>query len=141
MRASFLHRFQPLPAQLVDPALQVTQHGPFIGVVPQLRKALLEEIGFENAPIQSKQGVQLTPLAAIQVEPAGQVQPALAPQQIPRCPSFAEELSPPHFIHRLAGMLQDVKLVVDDPARRHPLFQALSERFPLVHTSRSNRLR
>jgi len=41
----------------------------FVGVVPQLREALLEEIGFENAPVQSKQGVQLTPLAAIQVEP------------------------------------------------------------------------
>src|SRR5260370_19100719 len=42
--------------------------------------------------------------------------------------SFAEELSPPHFVHRLAGMLQNVKLVVDDPALRHPLFQALPVR-------------
>jgi len=78
MRARFLHRFQSLPAQLVDP-LQVTQHGSFVGVIPQLRKALLEEIGFENGPVQSKQGVQLASLATVQVEPAGQEEPALAP--------------------------------------------------------------
>jgi len=75
----------------------------------------------------------------VQVEPAGQKQPALAPYQISRRTSFAEELSPPHFVHRLAGMLQNVKLVVHDPALGHPLLQALPERFPHVHTSRSNR--
>ena len=31
-----------------------------------MREALLKKIGFENPPVQSKQGVQLTPLAAIQ---------------------------------------------------------------------------
>ena len=37
-----------LQQQIVhDPALQVTQHGPFVGVILQLREALLEEIGFE----------------------------------------------------------------------------------------------
>src|SRR5271157_3286953 len=30
-----LHGFEPLPAQLVDPALQVAQHGSLIGVAPQ----------------------------------------------------------------------------------------------------------
>src|ERR1700679_2742359 len=89
-----------------------------------MREALLKKVGFENAPVQSKQGVQLTPLAAI---------------QIPCRSSFAEELGPPHFVHRLAGMLQNVKLVVDDPALRHPLLQALPERFPHVDTRRSNR--
>src|SRR5260370_30197873 len=83
--------------------------------------------------------MQLTPLAAIQFEPAAQKQPAFASPQTPRRPSFAEELSPPHFIHRLAGMLQNVKLVVHDSIFRHPLLQALPERFPHVHTSGSNR--
>src|ERR1700758_5235695 len=78
-------------------------------------------------------------LATIQVEPAAQKQPALAAHQVPRRASFTEEFSPPYFVHRLAGMLQDVKLVVDDPALRHPLLQALPERFPHVHTRRSNR--
>src|SRR5258707_15282097 len=104
-----------------------------------MRQALLKKIGFENAPVQGKQGVQLTPLAAIQMEPTGQKQPALPPYQIPCCPSFAEELGPPHFVHRLACMLQNVKLVVDDPALRHPLFQALPKRFPHVHTRCSYR--
>src|SRR5580700_8491050 len=104
-----------------------------------MREAFLQEIGFENAPVQSKQRVQLTPLAAIQVEPTAQKQPALPPYQIPCCSSFAEELGPPHFVHRLAGMLQNVKLVVDDPALRHPLLQALPKRFPHVHARGSNR--
>src|ERR1700689_2663576 len=84
-----------------------------------MREALLKKVGFENPPVQSKQGVQLTPLAAIQIEATGQKQPALSPYQIPCCSSFAEEVGPPHFVHRLAGMLQRVKLGVDDPALRH----------------------
>src|ERR1700691_2927711 len=135
----FLHGFQPLPAQLVDPFLQIIQHGSFVAVIPQMREALLQQVGFENAPVQSKQGVQLAPLAAIQIEPTAQKQPTLASYQIPRGSSFAEELCPPHFVHRLAGMLQNMKLVVDDPALRHPLLEALSKRFPHVHTRRSNR--
>src|SRR5260370_26622401 len=104
-----------------------------------MREALLQQIGFENAPVQSRECVQLTPLATIQVEPSGQKQQALPPSQIPCCPSFAEKLSPPHLLHRSARMLQNVKLVVDDPALRNPLFQALAKRFPHVHTRRSNR--
>src|SRR5258708_726116 len=104
-----------------------------------MREALLQQIGFENAPVQSKECVQLTPLATIQVEPTGQKQPALPPYQIPSCSSFAEELSPPHFAHRSARTLHNVKLVVNDPALRHPLFQPLPNRFPCVHTRRSNR--
>src|ERR1700683_2147449 len=107
----FLHGFQPLPAQLVDPFLQITQHGSFVAVIPQVREALLQQVGFENAPVQSKQSVQLTPLAAVQIEPTAQKQPALPSYQIPRGSSFAEELCPP------AGMLQNVKLVVHNPAR------------------------
>src|SRR5580658_3180262 len=84
-----------------------------------MREALLKKVGFENPPVQSKQGVQLTPLAAIQMEPTGHKQPALPPYQIPCCSSSAEELGPPHFVHRSAGMLQNVKLVVHDPALRH----------------------
>src|ERR1700723_4069240 len=139
MPASFSMGFSRCPAQLVDPFLQITQHGSFVAVIPQVREALRKKIGFENAPVQSEQRVQLTPLAAIQVEPTAQKQPALPPYQIPRSSSFAEELSPPHFVHRLAGMLQNVKLVVHDPALRHPLFQALPKRFPHVHTRGSNR--
>src|ERR1700677_4020956 len=112
----FLHGFQPLPAQLVDPFLQIIQHGSFVAVIPQMREALLQQVGFENAPVQSKQGVQLAPLAAIQIEPTAQKQPTLASYQIPRGSSFAEELCPPHFVHRLAGMLQNMKLVVDYPS-------------------------
>src|SRR5258708_35845505 len=107
--------------------------------MPQRRETVLKQIGFEMGPFKSKWGVQLTPLATIQVEPTGQKQPALPPYQIPCCSSFAEGLSPRDFVHRSARMLQNVKLVVDDPALRHPLFQALAKRFPHVHTRRSNR--
>src|SRR5215469_12219630 len=72
------------------------------------------------------------------MEPAGQQQPALAPYQIPRGTSFTKELSSPHFVHRLAGMLQNVKLVVNDPALRYPLLQALPERFPHIHAGSAN---
>src|ERR1700677_1463863 len=89
--------------------------------------------------VDSKLSIQLVSLPAVQVEPVGQKQSALASYQIPCRSTLAEELGPPHFVHRLAGMLQNVKLVIDDPALRHPLLQALPERFPHVHTRRSNR--
>src|SRR6266478_5507690 len=37
-----LHRLEPLPAQLVNPALEITQHGSLIGVVPESIQALLQ---------------------------------------------------------------------------------------------------
>src|SRR3984957_5113026 len=104
-----------------------------------MRQALLQEVRFEQAPVQNKQSVQLTPLATIQIEPTGQKQPALPTSQIPCDSSFGEKPTPPHFVHRSARMLQNVKLVVHDPALWHPLFQAFLERFPHVHTGRSNR--
>src|SRR3984893_15330733 len=55
-------------------------------------------------------------------------------QRFPRTRSRAA----PHFVHRLVRRLQNVKLVVHDPALWHPRLQALPERFPHVHTSRSN---
>jgi hypothetical protein len=93
----------------------------------------------ESAPVQGKQAVQMVALATVQAEPTGQKQPALAPYQISRSSSFAEELGSPHLIRRLAGMLQNVRPVVDDPALWHPLLQTLSEWFPHVQTSGSNR--
>src|ERR1700723_4258684 len=93
MPASFSMGFSRCPAQLVDPFLQITQHGSFVAVIPQAREALLQQVGFENAPVQSKQGVQLTPLAAVQIEPTAQKQPALPPYQISRSSSFAEDFS------------------------------------------------
>jgi hypothetical protein len=58
--------------------------------------------------VQSKQGVQLSPLAAIQVEPIPKEQPALAPYQIPRGTSPAKELGSPPLIGGLPRMLQNV---------------------------------
>src|ERR1700733_10246882 len=69
-----------------------------------MREALLQEVRFENAPVQSKQCVQLSPLATIQIEPARQKQPALPTYQIPCGSSLPEELSSPHFVYRSASI-------------------------------------
>jgi len=39
--SEILKRCQPLPSQLIDPALQVPQHGSFIAVGPQPLQAFL----------------------------------------------------------------------------------------------------
>jgi hypothetical protein len=89
--------------------------------------------------VQSKQGAQLSPLAAIQVEPTTKQQPALAPYQIPRGTSPAKELGSPHLIHGLPRTLQNVKPVVNDAALGCLLFQTLSKRLPHIQASGSNR--
>ena len=50
-----LERYQPLPAQLIDPALQVAQHGSFVAISPQPLQALLEKVGFHHPPVEGKQ--------------------------------------------------------------------------------------
>src|SRR5256885_7630890 len=52
---------------------------------------------------------------------------------------FAEELCPPHFVHRIVGVLDDVELVVYDAAPRSPLLNTQPERLPHVHASRLDR--
>jgi hypothetical protein len=37
----FLHRSQTLPAQLIDPTVQIAHHGAFVGIVPQMPQAFL----------------------------------------------------------------------------------------------------
>ena len=62
-----------------------------------------------------------------------QQQPALAFHQVPRRPSLAKELRSSYLVDRIAGMLHDVKLVVDDLAFRRPLFDAQPERLPHIN--------
>src|SRR6516164_6919921 len=73
------------------------------------------------------------------MHPAGQQQPALPLHHLPRRPTLAEELGTAYLIHRCPSMLHDVEFVVDDLAVRGPLFDALPERFPHIHTCRPNR--
>src|SRR5579863_8572249 len=40
-------RLQTLPAKLIDPILQIPDHGPLVPVVPQPVQTLLEQIGLE----------------------------------------------------------------------------------------------
>jgi len=65
----FLERPQPLPLQLVHPALQVVEHRAFVAVVPELLQALFEKVGFEHAPVQLEQPVEFSALRNSQVLP------------------------------------------------------------------------
>ena len=58
-----LEGLQTLPAELIDPSLQIIQHGAFIVVRPQPIQTFFEEVGFKHLPVESKQLVQLLALA------------------------------------------------------------------------------
>ncbi|MGC1907464.1 MAG: hypothetical protein WA715_26805, partial [Candidatus Acidiferrum sp.] len=45
-------------------------------------------------------------------------------------PAFTEKLRPAHFIDGFVGVLQNVKLVVDDAAVPRPLYNAVGVRRP-----------
>src|SRR5258706_13507840 len=53
--SKFLKGFQPLPSQLIDPTLQIAQHGPFIAVGPQPLQAFLQKVGFHHPSIEGEQ--------------------------------------------------------------------------------------
>jgi hypothetical protein len=71
---------------------------------------------------------------AVQIHPARQ--PAFALHYTAHASAFAEELRSAHFIDGFVGVLQNVKLVVDDAAVPSPLFNAVGERPPHIHASR-----
>ena len=50
---------QALPSQLVHPLPQVVHHGPFVTIVPEFFEAFLEHVGFEHAPVQLEEPVQI----------------------------------------------------------------------------------
>jgi hypothetical protein len=68
-----------------------------------------------------------------QVFPSAQQQPFIPFDEASFLWPLPEELCPPHFIDRIVGVLQHVKLVIDDLALRGPLPQAFPEWFPHVH--------
>src|SRR6516164_10894553 len=50
-----LKGYQPLPAQLIDPTLQIAQHGSFIAVGPQPFQTFLQKVGLHHPSIQGEQ--------------------------------------------------------------------------------------
>src|SRR6516165_5674499 len=62
-----LHRLESLPPQLVDPIVQVAQHGTLIGVVPQSVQALLQQIGLHDSSVQREELIELPFLICVQV--------------------------------------------------------------------------
>src|SRR6202051_3705146 len=61
------------------------------------------------------------------MHPASQQQPPFALHYTPHASALAEKFRPPHFIDGLIGVLQNVELVIHDPAVSSPLFNAVGE--------------
>ena len=57
-----VERRQPLPTELVDPTLQVIQHGAFVVVGPQAVQTLFEEVSFEYLSVQREELIQFLSL-------------------------------------------------------------------------------
>ena len=53
-QGEFLKGPQALPPQLIDPGLEVAQHGSFVAVEPETRQAFLEQIGFEQLAVHGE---------------------------------------------------------------------------------------
>ena len=67
-----LKRLQALPAELVNPALQVIQHRALVVVAPKSVQALLEKVGLEDFSVEGEQLVEFPPFAGRQIHPAAQ---------------------------------------------------------------------
>src|SRR5262252_7041279 len=61
---------------------------------------------------------------------------SLSFDQCAHLPPLAEKLCSPHLIHRVVGVLEDVELVIDYAAPRHPLLQAETKRLPHIYAGR-----
>jgi len=70
----------------------------FIG--PQVIEFLAEHVGFEQAPIDGKEGAQFLSLRAADRLPPSEQQPALAATGTPHHGTRAKELLAPHVVER-----------------------------------------
>src|SRR3989338_2120209 len=127
---------QALPPERAEPRREKAPGGPLIGVVPEMGELLLEQVGFGEAPVERQQLFDEAALVALEVGPAPQEQPPLAPQQAAGGAALAEELGAPGLVDGVVHMAQDVKLVVDDPGVGQVRPETLHERFPHVDTDR-----
>jgi hypothetical protein len=58
----------------------------------------------------------------------------------PHASALAEKFRPPHFIDGFVGVLQNVELVIHDPAVHCPLGNTVSEWAPHIHARRRDAL-
>src|SRR3972149_2064245 len=72
---------QALPPERAGPRREKGPGGPLIGVVPEMGGLLLGQAGFGEAPVERQQLFDEAALVALEVGPAPQEQPPLAPQQ------------------------------------------------------------
>src|SRR3990172_832141 len=105
--AELLEGRQPLPAESEEPVGEEAARRPLVGVGPELGQLLLEEVGLRQAAIEGKEVAEGLTLLPVQVHPAAQQEPALAPDEPAGLGPLPEELRPTRLIHRLTGMAQD----------------------------------
>jgi len=70
-----------LPAQRPNPGRQKAPRRPLVGVIPEVRQLLLEQMRFGEATVEGEQVPEFLTLAAVEIAPGAEQQPPLAPQQ------------------------------------------------------------
>ncbi len=110
--AELLEGRQPLPPQGAEPGGQEAPGPALIGVGPQLGELVSEEVGLGQPPVEGKELAERLAVLPVQVGPAPEQQPALAADQRASFAPLAEELRSPGLVDRLAGMAEDVELVL-----------------------------
>src|SRR5712692_1135865 len=103
---------EPLPAQRLDPGGQEAPRRAFVGVVPEVRQLLLEQVGFGEPTVEREELLEIQPLTPLEIAPGAEQQPPLPAQQRPGRAALAEELGPPCFVQRVVDVAQDVELVL-----------------------------
>jgi hypothetical protein len=58
----FSEGLEPLPPELIDPCLQISNHGAFVSVVPKPVETFFQQAGFEQFPVEDEQLIQLLSL-------------------------------------------------------------------------------
>jgi hypothetical protein len=69
---------------------------------------LREQVGCGEAPGERQQLFDQAALGALEVGPAAQEHPPLAPEQAPGLAAFAEDLGPPGLVDGVVHVPQDV---------------------------------
>src|SRR5512135_61015 len=117
-RGELAERLQALPLQGIRPMLEEPSRPAGPVVVPELAERLLQEVGLVQPLVGPEQQLQRLPALGGEVLPTGEQVVSLPLDEAAILPRKPSVLPPPHLVHRLTQVVEDMELVVDDPGLR-----------------------
>src|SRR5262249_36115940 len=126
-------RREPLPAEHLQPTLEVAQRARPTAIRPEVLEGLLGDVGAVQASVQNQQPREPGAATPMKMALLGENQPLLPSQQRPPCLALAEELLLADRVDGVDEVPLDVEAIEDDGGLRGGLARGADVAVEHVH--------